>query len=56
MSGDRNEKKQDLTHGPVAAHLRRQGTPFALGLVAIFSFEAASWATRPWPLSASPCP
>ncbi|NCF62539.1 MAG: MATE family efflux transporter, partial [Gammaproteobacteria bacterium] len=27
--------------GPVAAHLRRQGTPFALGLVAIFSFEAA---------------
>jgi len=41
MSGDRNEKKQDLTHGPVAAHLRRQGTPFALGLVAIFSFEAA---------------
>ena len=33
-------KKQDLTNGPVAAHLRRQGTPFALGLVAIFSFEA----------------
>ena len=33
--------KQDLTSGPVAAHLRRQGTPFALGLVAIFSFEAA---------------
>jgi len=32
--------KQDLTSGPVAAHLRRQGTPFALGLVAIFSFEA----------------
>jgi putative MATE family efflux protein len=31
---------QDLTRGPVAAHLRRQGTPFALGLVAIFSFEA----------------
>lgn len=25
----------------MAAHLRRQGTPFALGLVAIFSFEAA---------------
>ncbi len=41
MSGDRIEKKQDLTQGPVAAHLRRQGTPFALGLVAIFSFEAA---------------
>ena len=33
--------RQDLTHGPVAAHLWRQGTPFALGLVAIFSFEAA---------------
>jgi putative MATE family efflux protein len=33
-------EKQDLTAGPVAAHLRRQGTPFALGLVAIFSFEA----------------
>lgn len=30
----------DLTRGPVAGHLRRQGTPFALGLVAIFSFEA----------------
>ena len=30
----------DLTKGPVAGHLRRQGTPFALGLVAIFSFEA----------------
>jgi putative MATE family efflux protein len=34
-------EKQDLTSGPVAAHLRRQATPFALGLVAIFSFEAA---------------
>jgi putative MATE family efflux protein len=31
---------QDLTQGPVAGHLRRQGTPFALSLVAIFSFEA----------------
>jgi putative MATE family efflux protein len=30
----------DLTKGPVGGHLRRQGTPFALGLVAIFSFEA----------------
>jgi len=30
-----------LTAGPVAGHLRRQATPFALGLVAIFSFEAA---------------
>jgi putative MATE family efflux protein len=30
----------DLTQGSVAGHLRRQGTPFALGLVAIFSFEA----------------
>jgi putative MATE family efflux protein len=35
------EEKQDLTRGPVGAHLRRQATPFALGLVAIFSFEAA---------------
>lgn len=34
-------EKQDLTRGPVAAHLRRQGIPFALGLVAIFSFDAA---------------
>ena len=33
--------KNDLTAGPVGAHLRRQGTPFALGLVAIFSFDAA---------------
>ena len=33
--------RQDLTQGPVGAHLRRQGAPFALGLVAIFSFEAA---------------
>ncbi len=30
----------DLTRGSVPAHLRRQATPFALGLVAIFSFEA----------------
>ena len=30
----------DLTHGPVGAQLRRQGVPFSLGLVAIFSFEA----------------
>jgi Na+-driven multidrug efflux pump len=30
----------DLTRGPVAGHLRRQGTPFALALVAILSFEA----------------
>lgn len=35
------KSRQDLTRGPVGAHLRRQGTPFALGLVAIFSFEAA---------------
>lgn len=34
-------EKQDLTKGPVAVNLRRQGTPFAFGLVAIFSFEAA---------------
>ena len=33
--------KQDLTTGPAAQHLLRQGAPFALGLVAIFSFEAA---------------
>ena len=39
MSASEN-KKQDLTSGPVAAHLRRQGAPFALGLVAIFSFDA----------------
>lgn len=30
----------DLTTGPVGGHLRRQATPFALSLVAIFSFEA----------------
>ena len=30
----------DLTTGPVARHLGRQATPFALGLIAIFSFEA----------------
>jgi len=30
----------DLTKGPVAGNLRRQATPFAFGLVAIFSFEA----------------
>jgi putative MATE family efflux protein len=34
-------KHQNLTAGPVAAHLRRQGTPFAFGLMAIFSFEVA---------------
>ncbi len=37
MTGD---ARHDLTQGPVAGHLRRQATPFALGLVAIFSFEA----------------
>lgn len=30
----------DLTTGPVGAHLRRQAVPFGLGLLAIFSFEA----------------
>lgn len=30
----------NLTTGPVAGHLRRQAAPMALGLVAIFSFEA----------------
>lgn len=34
-------RKNDLTIGPVGAHLRRQGMPFGLGLVAIFSFDAA---------------
>jgi len=34
-------ERQDLTSGPVAAHLRRQAMPFGFGLVAIFSFEAA---------------
>jgi putative MATE family efflux protein len=38
LAGD---TRHDLTRGPVAAHLRRQATPFGLGLVAIFSFEAA---------------
>jgi len=32
--------KQDLTTGPVTAHLRRQALPFGLALLAIFSFEA----------------
>lgn len=36
-----NTHKHDLTTGPVGPHLRRQGMPFALGLVAIFSFDAA---------------
>jgi len=30
----------DLTNGPVAAHLRRQATPFAVGLIALISFDA----------------
>jgi putative MATE family efflux protein len=30
----------DLTNGPVPAHLRRQATPMALGLIAIISFDA----------------
>jgi len=33
-------EKHDLTTGPVASHLLRQATPFALSLVALFSFEA----------------
>lgn len=41
MNNMAETKKHDLTTGPVGAHLRRQGTPFALGLVAIFSFDAA---------------
>jgi len=36
-----SDARQDLTTGPVAAHLRRQAIPFGLGLAAIFSFEAA---------------
>jgi len=31
-------EKQDLTAGPVASHLFRQAAPFALSLVALFSF------------------
>lgn len=31
---------QDLTHGPVGNHLRKQATPYAFSLLAIFSFEA----------------
>jgi len=34
-------KRHDLTTGPVGAHLRRQGTPFGIALIAIFSFDAA---------------
>lgn len=30
----------DLTTGPVAAQLRRQATPFAVGLIALISFDA----------------
>jgi putative MATE family efflux protein len=30
----------DLTTGPVATHLRRQATPFAVGLIALISFDA----------------
>jgi putative MATE family efflux protein len=30
----------DLTTGPVGAHLRRQATPFAVGLIALISFNA----------------
>ena len=30
----------NLTKGPVAGHLRRQATPMAIGLLAIFSFDA----------------
>lgn len=37
MSAD---QRHDLTTGPVGGHLRRQGLPFAIALVAIFSFEA----------------
>jgi len=33
-------EKHDLTTGPVASHLFRQAAPFALSLVALFSFEA----------------
>jgi putative MATE family efflux protein len=35
-----SESRQDLTRGPVSGHLRRQATPMALSLIAIFSFEA----------------
>jgi len=33
-------EKHDLTTGPVGSHLFRQAAPFALSLVALFSFEA----------------
>jgi putative MATE family efflux protein len=33
-------ERHDLTRGPVGGHLRRQGLPFAVALVAIFSFDA----------------
>ena len=33
-------EKHDLTTGPVASHLFRQAAPFALSLMALFSFEA----------------
>jgi putative MATE family efflux protein len=33
-------RSHDLTTGPVGGHLRRQATPFGLGLVAILSFDA----------------
>lgn len=33
-------EKHDLTTGPVASHLFRQASPYALSLVALFSFEA----------------
>ena len=46
MSSSKPQRKQakggdDLTQGPVGANLRKQATPFAIGLIAIFSFEAA---------------
>ena len=34
------QTRGDLTTGPVGQNLRRQATPFALSLVAIFSFDA----------------
>lgn len=39
-AADRARARQDLTTGPVGAHLRRQAVPFGFALLAIFSFEA----------------
>ena len=40
LSENKKAFVRDLTTGPVGGHLLRQATPFALSLIAIFSFEA----------------